>query len=308
MNLLGAILYDPAVAVTRATSALLAMTALDTTNLRLTVTVPAHGMLRIRIRCIVHGATTFPTILLGCLEGSTVRGRVSPLGGLKTTAVATAQVTQEADYILTGLTPGSITLDAAYAVEVVVAATGIKYGGPNNATTNDAFGGIQFEIYDPQPVPTAIPGGSGGLFIAGTNAATTVNFTGSLSGSVGSVAGNVSGNVVGSVASVTAAITLPTIPADWITAAGIAAAALNGKGDWLLSSGYTAPLDAAGTRSAVGLAAANLDTQLAALPTAAEITTDVLAGASSTPIAADVKKINSVTVTGVGTIVDPWGP
>lgn len=38
----------------------------------------------------------------------------------------------------------------------------------------------------------------------------------------------------------------------------------------LPTSSYAAPLDAAGTRSAVGLATANLDTQLAALPTAAE--------------------------------------
>ena len=38
----------------------------------------------------------------------------------------------------------------------------------------------------------------------------------------------------------------------------------------LASSGYTAPLSAAGTRSALGLASANLDTQIDALPTAAE--------------------------------------
>lgn len=38
----------------------------------------------------------------------------------------------------------------------------------------------------------------------------------------------------------------------------------------LATASYTAPLDAAGTRSAVGLASANLDTQLGALPTAAE--------------------------------------
>lgn len=38
----------------------------------------------------------------------------------------------------------------------------------------------------------------------------------------------------------------------------------------LASASYTAPLDAAGTRSAIGLASANLDTQLDALPTAAE--------------------------------------
>lgn len=39
----------------------------------------------------------------------------------------------------------------------------------------------------------------------------------------------------------------------------------------LATSGYTAPLDAAGTRTAVGLASANLDTQLDALPTNAEL-------------------------------------
>lgn len=38
----------------------------------------------------------------------------------------------------------------------------------------------------------------------------------------------------------------------------------------LASASYTAPLDAAGTRTAVGLASANLDTQLDALPTAVE--------------------------------------
>lgn len=38
----------------------------------------------------------------------------------------------------------------------------------------------------------------------------------------------------------------------------------------LAAAGYTAPLDAAGVRTAVGLASANLDTQLAALPTADE--------------------------------------
>ncbi len=39
----------------------------------------------------------------------------------------------------------------------------------------------------------------------------------------------------------------------------------------LATAGYAAPLDAAGTRSAVGLAAANLDTQIGDLPTNAEL-------------------------------------
>jgi hypothetical protein len=43
----------------------------------------------------------------------------------------------------------------------------------------------------------------------------------------------------------------------------------------LAGSGYTTPLDAAGTRSALGLASASLDTQLDALPTAAEAATAV---------------------------------
>lgn len=56
----------------------------------------------------------------------------------------------------------------------------------------------------------------------------------------GDVSGNVNGNVVGSVASVTAAVTLPTIPTNWITAAGINAGALDGKGDWNIGkTGYT---------------------------------------------------------------------
>lgn len=53
-------------------------------------------------------------------------------------------------------------------------------------------------------------------------------------------------------------------PADWINAAAIATNALDGKGDW----NTTTPLSAAGVRSAVGLAAANLDTQLDGIPDA----------------------------------------
>jgi hypothetical protein len=55
----------------------------------------------------------------------------------------------------------------------------------------------------------AVPGAAGGHFIAGSNAATTVNITGNLSGTVGSVTGavgSVTGNVGGSVASVTGSV------------------------------------------------------------------------------------------------------
>lgn len=154
MNLLGAKLYDPSSAASKATSSLLAMTAFDTTNLRLTVTVPSHGFLFVRMRCAIEGATTFPQVLLGVLDGSTVRGRVQPLGALGGTALATTRDVLVAEFTIPGLTPGSMTLDAAYGVEIVVAATNIKYGGPNNTTTDDAWGGFLFEIWDPQPFQT----------------------------------------------------------------------------------------------------------------------------------------------------------
>lgn len=148
MPLLAGKLHDPATAVTHNTIANLAMTAMDTTNLRLVFTVPASGIVQVRIACGVHGATTQPSILLGVMQGATVMGRVSPIGGLKNTAVATAVITQEAVFLVTGLTGGaSLTWDAAYGVEVLIAATGIKYGGPNDTTTNNAFGGIAFEIW-----------------------------------------------------------------------------------------------------------------------------------------------------------------
>lgn len=62
-------------------------------------------------------------------------------------------------------------------------------------------------------IPNAVAGAAGGVFIAGTNAATTVTtaltttFTGNLTGSVASVTGAVS-SVTGAVGSVTAGVTL----------------------------------------------------------------------------------------------------
>ncbi len=80
-------------------------------------------------------------------------------------------------------------------------------------------------------LPSATAGASGGLFIAGANAATTVNITGNLSGSVGSVTGavgnvtgNVGGNVTGSVGSIaTGGITAASFAADALARLGIIA-------------------------------------------------------------------------------------
>jgi hypothetical protein len=153
VTLLAGKFYDPAAAVSAATSALLAMTAFDTTNLRLVFAVPANGAVLVRIATQVTGSTTMPHTLLGVLEGATIRGRVSPIGMNPSGVVSTDLQPIEASYVVSGLTAGaSLTWDAAYGVESVSASTNIKYGGPNNASGANAFGGFAFEIYDTIPL------------------------------------------------------------------------------------------------------------------------------------------------------------
>lgn len=164
--------------------------------------------------------------------------------------------------------------------------------------------------------------GTGGVTIT---AALTGNITGNLSGSVGSVTGNVGGNVTGSVGSVaTGGITATSIAADAIGASELAADAVSeiATGVWAaatrtLSAGTNIvlakgtgitgfnDLDAAGIRTAVGLASANLDTQLDALPTNAELSTalgtadDAILAVLGTPagasLAADVAAVKAQT-------------
>lgn len=148
MGLLAGTAYDPAVAVTKVTSAALAMTALDTTNLRLAFNAPANGAVLVRLVGTLHGATTFPQVLLGVMSGATVLGRVTPQVVIGGTALATTMCNVAALFVVSGLTPGAAqTWDAAYGVETLVAATGLKYGGPQNATANDAFGAFIFEVW-----------------------------------------------------------------------------------------------------------------------------------------------------------------
>jgi hypothetical protein len=88
-------------------------------------------------------------------------------------------------------------------------------------------------------LPDAVAGAAGGVFIAGSNAATTANITGNitgnLSGSVGSVTGAV-GSVTGAVGSVTGAVgsvtgnvggSVGSVAAGGITAASIATGAID---------------------------------------------------------------------------------
>ena len=102
----------------------------------------------------------------------------------------------------------------------------------------------------------------------GLSLAKTTNITGfndiAATAVVSSGAITTSGGAVSTVSTVTNAVTLPTIPADWITSSGVAASAVTE-----IQTGLST-LDAAGVRSAVGLASANLDTQIGDIPTATE--------------------------------------
>ncbi len=69
----------------------------------------------------------------------------------------------------------------------------------------------------------------------------------------------------------------------------------------LATVGYTAPLDAAGTRTAVGLATANLDTQLDALPTNAELATAL--GTADDAVLAAIAALNNLSQANVRSAV-----
>lgn len=148
MSLISVINYDPAVAVAKSTAATLAMTPIDSTNLRMTFTVPTARVL-VRLQGVLTGATSYPQTLFGLMDaGSVVVSRVAPKVSQNGTALTTTHAVAEALFVVSGLTPGaSVTWDAAYGVEVAVASSNLRYGGPNNATANDAWGAFIFEVW-----------------------------------------------------------------------------------------------------------------------------------------------------------------
>lgn len=79
----------------------------------------------------------------------------------------------------------------------------------------------------------------------------------------------------------------------------------------LPGSGTLSTLDAAGVRSAVGLASANMDTQLSTIDTVADAVkakTDSLTFTVAGQVDANVEYVNGTQVTGTGAPGDEWGP
>ncbi len=148
MTLLAGGTYDPvATAVTKATATLAAMVAFDTTNLRRTFTVPANGAVLVHARGVFHGAAIIPQVLVGVMAGATVISRMSPSVDVAGTIAATTRIPWQIEWIVSGLVPGSSAVwDLAFSVELAQASASFKYGGPNNAVSDDAFGGLAYSI------------------------------------------------------------------------------------------------------------------------------------------------------------------
>src|SRR6266550_1843228 len=110
--------------------------------------------------------------------------------------------------------------------------------------------------------------------------------SGNVSGSVGSVLGSV-GSVTGAVSSVTAAVVLPSIPNNWITAAGISSGAI------------TTTLGAipANWITAAGISSGAFVSELSGIKTK----TDKLTYTTANQVDANIHSVNNITVTGSGT-------
>ena len=107
--------------------------------------------------------------------------------------------------------------------------------------------------------------------------------------------------------------------ATWATTDTLEAIRDRGDAAWVTATGFST-LDAAGVRTAVGLASANLDTQLGTLATGADLATvdgvadaikaktDSLTFTVAGQVDANIQYVNDVQVNGTGASGDEWGP
>ena len=146
---------------------------------------------------------------------------------------------------------------------------------------------------------------SGTVTFPAATLASTTNIT---AGTIATVTNRVTANtdqLAGQTVTAATSVIFPAIISS-LTAAGVRSelAVELGRidttvGSRLASAGYTAPLSAADTRAAIGLASANLDTQIAALPLAS-VWTSTRAGYLDSVLLAEDPAKRTVKVTGSG--------
>lgn len=222
-------------------------------------------------------------------------------------------------------------------ISIIVTGTGAIPVCVNFVTTaGDPTDSVRFGLTG---LANAVPGATGGLFIAGTNAATvvttslTTTFTGNLTGSVasvtgavGSVTGNVGGNVTGSVGSVTGAVGSVTGAVGSVGAGGIAsttfaAGAINAAAiaaDAITDAKVASDVTIASVTGAVGSVTGAVGSVTGAVGsvtgfTAANVATimaktDSLTFTVAGVVDANIQRVNDVTVNGTGAVGNEWGP
>jgi len=104
----------------------------------------------VRMQGVYTGSSSaFASILLGVLDGATVKGRIaSNLGRWSRGTPAATDFNVVGGVFTVDVTPStSYTWDAAYGVELAAASTGLKWGGPDNNSGANAWGGFAYEIW-----------------------------------------------------------------------------------------------------------------------------------------------------------------
>ena len=167
---------------------------------------------------------------------------VTTNASLLTSGTGTDQVSVSSGKVLLQATQTGVTIPTVTTVTNQLTGSAIATSVWQDTTAGDfTVSGSIGKSLSPATLGTA-PGAAGGLFIAGTNAATTITtaltttFTGNLTGSVssvtgavGSVTGSIGGNVTGSVGSISG-VTFPSGFSS-LTTAAIATAVLTDTGD-----------------------------------------------------------------------------
>jgi hypothetical protein len=106
----------------------------------------------------------------------------------------------------------------------------------------------------------------------------------------------------GVVPTVTTLTNLPSIPANWLTAAGIAAAALNGKGDWMVS--YTQPTGFLAATFPTGTIANTTNITAGTITTVTNLTNAATAGDLTATMKTSVQTAADAAITANATVVE----
>jgi hypothetical protein len=212
-----------------------AMSQADTNGNNIGFRFSGTGAITVALNIVTTAADPTDTVRFGLTALPNVAS--GSAGAIPTTGTGSNQISVSSGQVILQSGTGTGQLD--FTSGIVKSNLSQILGTALTETAGLLAGGFKkfFNVSSPtgtlNSIPDAVAGATGGLFIAGTNAATTVTTAlddhihrqphglcgerhgavGSVTGAVGSVTGNVGGNVTGSVGSVTG-LTAATVHSD----------------------------------------------------------------------------------------------